>query len=359
MPPKANGEPSSNPANPVLTIISYAKDVLVGALITLKPILSWLLALTILAALVSYAYNTAMGSLTSLICPSIWGAYVPFCLDFRAPVPDFSQLVEKQVNLYETMTSQYNPDTISAIELKKVELATRDLQVMIKYSKLGSAHLLDDKLTDYLIRSRDLGRKIQTLQAKTKGTIDNLITYNSFILRKLSEVEIKGSKQELRKLYETSMGLVEDEAARLILAIEEAQGCLDRLEEDLYSIQEITTQETYFQDQDRPSVLGDILNMITGKGMRRPLVEKNLMLLNNFDVQRRDAAQKLKLMLHRMIAFQTDLEELRSQVVRPIIIADSLPLELHIENVGKGIARLRQSKVLETSPKEPLLVGTE
>jgi hypothetical protein len=97
--------------------------------------------------------------------------------------------------------------------------------------------------------------------------------------------------------------------------------------------------------------------MITGKGMRRPLVEKNLMLLNNFDVQRRDAAQKLKLMLHRMIAFQTDLEELRSQVVRPIIVADSLPLEIHIENVGKGIARLRQSKVLETSPQEPLLVG--
>lgn len=50
---------------------------------------------------------------------------------------------------------------------------------------------------------------MQSLQAKTKGTIDNLITYNSFLLRKLSEVEMKkGSKQELRKLYETSMGLV-------------------------------------------------------------------------------------------------------------------------------------------------------
>ncbi|CAO3681660.1 unnamed protein product [Umbelopsis ramanniana] len=288
------------------------------------------------------------------------GSYIPFCQDVRAPVPDFSQLVEKQVNLYETMTSQYNPDTISAIELKKVELATRDLQVMIKYSGLGSAHLLDDKLGDYLLRSRDLGRKIQSLQAKTKGTIDNLITYNSFILRKLHELETKkGSKQELRKLYETSMGLVEDEAARLILAIEEAQGCLDRLEEDLYSIQEITTQETYFQDQHRPSLLADILNMISGKGMRRPLVEKNMMLLNNFELQRRDAAEKLKLMLHRMVAFQTDLEELRSQVVRPIIIADSLPLEVHIENVGKGIARLRQSKVLETSHKEPLLVGND
>lgn len=96
-----------------------------------------------------------------MVCPSIWGSYIPLCQEFRAPVPDFSQLVEKQVNLYETMTTQYNPDSISAIELKKVELATRDLQVMIKYSKLGSAHLLDEKLGDYLLRSRDLGRNIQ------------------------------------------------------------------------------------------------------------------------------------------------------------------------------------------------------
>jgi hypothetical protein len=185
MPPKSNGETNNTPTIPVQTIISYGKgiilhrfsldlyyslnyrsllpckDVIVGALVTIKPILSWLLAAAILMSIVSYAYNTLLVSVTSLVCPSIWGSYIPFCQDFRTPVPDFSRLVEKQANLYETMISQYNPDTISAIELKKVELATRDLQVMIKYSNLGSAHLLDDKLTDYIIRSRDLGRKIQ------------------------------------------------------------------------------------------------------------------------------------------------------------------------------------------------------
>lgn len=124
-----------------------------------------------MAAMVSYTYNTVTDSVTMLICPSIWGSYIPFCQDVRAPVPDFSQLVEKQVNLYETMTSQYNPDTISAIELKKVELATRDLQVMIKYSRLGSAHLLDDKLGDYLLRSRDLGRKIQVSIVDHESTV--------------------------------------------------------------------------------------------------------------------------------------------------------------------------------------------
>jgi hypothetical protein len=141
--------------------------VFVGALITIKPILSWLLAGAILAAIVSYTYNIVTDSITTLICPSIWGSYISFCQEVRAPVPDFSQLVEKQVNLYETMSSQYNPDTISAIELKKVELATRDLQVMIKYSRLGSAYLLDDKLGDYLLRSRDLGRKIQVRIAES------------------------------------------------------------------------------------------------------------------------------------------------------------------------------------------------
>ncbi|KAI9497987.1 hypothetical protein BDB00DRAFT_755788 [Zychaea mexicana] len=80
---------------------------------------------------------------------------------------------------------------------------------MVKYSNLMSADLLQEKLGDYLIRSRQFGKDVQSLQAQTKGVIDNLITYNTFTLRKLTDAESrKSSRQELRVVYESAMALV-------------------------------------------------------------------------------------------------------------------------------------------------------
>lgn len=47
------------------------------------------------------------------------------------------------------------------------------------------------------------------MQAQSKGVIDNLITYNTVTLRKLSDVEDGiTSRQELRAIYESSMELI-------------------------------------------------------------------------------------------------------------------------------------------------------
>lgn len=47
------------------------------------------------------------------------------------------------------------------------------------------------------------------MQSQTRGVIDNLITYNTITLRKLSDVE-KGitSRQELKLIYEKFMELI-------------------------------------------------------------------------------------------------------------------------------------------------------
>ncbi|KAI8083157.1 uncharacterized protein BX664DRAFT_267856 [Halteromyces radiatus] len=80
---------------------------------------------------------------------------------------------------------------------------------MVKHSNLAYKELLGEKMTEYLMHSRTFGRDIQSMQAQGKGVIDNLITYNTVTLRKLSNVENgKTSRQELRLIYEASMGLI-------------------------------------------------------------------------------------------------------------------------------------------------------
>jgi hypothetical protein len=324
-----------------------------GALIVLKPVISLFGAVVILFALISYGYQYFHDAALDIICPNqLLGPYLPMCRNYIRSVPDFTHFVNLQESLYDNMLSRSNADSISALELKKVELATRDLQAMIKYSNLLSHDLLEAKLGEYITRSRRFGRDIQSLQAQTKGVIDNLITYNTFTFRKLSEVESKkSSRQDLRALYEHAMTLVEKEAKRLILAIEKAQGSLDLLEEDLYAVHEISIQEKSYQKSEKPHILADLVNMVRGKGVRRSLVKENLDLLLNFDIERSKAAAQLMIMLDRMEAFQMDLEELRAQVVAPILVPDAIPLEMHIENVGKAIERLKSGKIIAWEEK--------
>ncbi|GAA5816782.1 hypothetical protein MFLAVUS_010315 [Mucor flavus] len=319
----------------------------------LKPVISLLTAICIVITVLSYLFRTCQDLLLDIVCPTpIIGHYLPICRNYVRSVPDFTHFVKLQETLYDGMLSQTNADSISALELKKVELATRDLQAVIKHSNLFSHDLLEAKLGEYIGRSRKFGRDIQSLQAQTRGVIDNLITYNTFTFRKLTEVETKkSSRQDLRTLYEHAMTLVEKESKRLILAIEKALGSLYLLEEDLYSVHEISIQEELYQKSEHPDILADLVNVLSGKGAKRPLIEENLRLLLAFDKERSNASGQLMVMLDRMQAFQMDLEELRSQVVAPILVPDAIPLEMHIENVGKAIERLKSGKVIAWGEK--------
>ncbi|KAF7727936.1 hypothetical protein EC973_006824 [Apophysomyces ossiformis] len=273
------------------------------------------------------------------------GPYLPACRPHLEPVPDFSHFVKVQENLYDSMMTQ-SAEPMNVLALKRFELATRDLQVMVKLSTLKEAKLLESKLGEYIDRSRLFGKDILSLQAQTRGVLDNLITYNTFTLNKLSDVESKkASRQELRIIYEHAMALFEKEATRLIVATVKAQQSLDELEEDLRSIHEIALQETSYQVSEKPHLLADLVNMVQGKGLRRPLVEQNLKILRDFDSERMKAAQRLMIMLDKMDTLQMDLEELRSQVVVPVVAPDVIPLEIHIENVGKAIERLKAGKI--------------
>ncbi|KAI9257968.1 hypothetical protein BDA99DRAFT_514909 [Phascolomyces articulosus] len=327
--------------------LKFLIDIIIGALGFLKPLFSILLAIILFVSVVKYGFYLVSDTIVNTTCSvPIIHSYLQIC---QTPaVPDFSNYVKAQEMLYERMVLQAKEqDSISAMDLKRVELATRDLQVMIKYSNLLSADLFQEKLGDYLIHSRQFGKDIQSLQAQSKGVIDNLITYNSFTLRKLANAKAQRlSRQDLRVVYESAMSLVEKEARRLILAIERAQMSMAELEQDLYAVHEISAQEKSYQETDKPNVLADLGNLVQGKGLRRPLVEENLKLLTDFDIQRIRASHHLMLMLDAMEAFQMDLEELRTHVVSPIIAPDALSLEIHIENIDKAIQRLKDGKVI-------------
>ncbi|PKC56347.1 hypothetical protein RhiirA1_353857 [Rhizophagus irregularis] len=280
-----------------------------------------------------------------IICKFPLSSHIPLC---HAPIPDFSRLVDRQVETYEQIMDQqlsYNgPSSSLALDIKKAELATADLRTLIKYSSLVTVSELANRLTLFVDKARSVGRDLQILQARTRRSLNNLITYNIFALKALEDVRDKKiSAKELAGAYNQMMSLIENDLKRMILVGQDALGSLADLDEMLIAIHDLATHESAYQNKELNKLLAELWTIFGGNRVRKQLFEENLELLKNLDKHRRTAVSQIQTTLYSLTSFQLDMEELREQVSRPSII--EMPVEVHIESIGKGIERLRNSKV--------------
>ncbi|KAF0442228.1 vacuolar transporter chaperone protein [Gigaspora margarita] len=325
--------------------INFVIDVIVGALNLLKPIFSIVLALYLGWYSISFISSTFQNDLALAVCRLPLSSFIPLC---QTPIPDFSRLVNRQVETYEQIMdyqlSHTGASSSLALDIKKAELATADLRTLIKYSSLSTSKELVDRLTEFVDKAKSVGRDLQILQSRTRTSLDNLITYNIFALKALENVrDNKISAKELAAGYNQMMTLIESDLKRMILVATEALGSLTDLDEMLIAIHDITTREGAFQKTERANLFAQMWTKLGGNVVKRQIFEENLQLLRDLDKQRRIAVSQIQTTLYSLTSFQLDLEELREHVSRPSLV--EMPIEVHIENVGKGIERLRTSKV--------------
>ncbi|CAG8624666.1 10529_t:CDS:2 [Ambispora leptoticha] len=342
---RINGEADVIDTNRLFGPIWFLLDVFIGALQLLKPILSIILAIYIAWSSLSFASQTFQTEITIFICRLPLTSIFPSC---QSPIPDFSRLVTRQVETYEQLMDQTISQTgltsTLALDIKKAELATGDLRTLVKYSSLISAPELVDRLNEFVDKSRVVGRNLQVLQARTRSSVDNLITYNLFALKTLENVrDQKVSSKELVQAYDQMMGLMEGDLKRMILAGQDILGSLTDLDEMLVGIHELTAKEASLQKIERHKLLAELWSYLGGNRVKKHIFQENLQLLQDLDRQRRHAVAQIQTTLYSLTSFLLDLEELREQVMKPSLIG--MPIEVHIENVGKGIERLKSSKV--------------
>ncbi|POG59273.1 hypothetical protein GLOIN_2v1885185 [Rhizophagus irregularis DAOM 181602=DAOM 197198] len=200
----------------------------------------------------------------------------------------------------------YNgPSSSLALDIKKAELATADLRTLIKYSSLVTVSKLANRLTLFVDKARSVGRDLQILQARTRRSLNNLITYNIFALKALEDVRDKK------------------------IIGQDALGSLADLDEMLIAIHDLATHESAYQNKELNKLLAELWTIFGGN--------------KNLDKHRHTAVSQIQTTLYSLTSFQLDMEELREQVSRLSII--EMPVEVHIESIGKGIERLRNSKV--------------
>nr|CAG8432989.1 7439_t:CDS:2 [Entrophospora candida]CAG8437297.1 12117_t:CDS:2 [Entrophospora candida] len=306
----------------------------------------------------STTYNNDIKTGVCAIIP-LSSSFIPMC---QTPIPDFSRLVNRQVETYEQIMDQQLSHTGAssslALDIKKAELATSDLRVLIKYSSLTCASELVDRLSEFVDKSRNVGRNLQVLQARTRSSLDNLITYNLFALKALENVrDKKVSGKDLAEAYNQMMTLIENDLKRMIFVGQDSLGSLAELDEILLSIHDLTAHEESLQKLGNSQLLAEIWSFLGGNRVKRQKFEDNLSLLNDLDRQRRVAISQIQTTLYSLTSFQLDMEELREQVSRPSLI--EMPIQVHIESVHRGIERLRNSRLNLIEGQETIMISSQ
>ena len=89
-------------------------------------------------------------------------------------------MVELQTKTFEQILEDTVGSTNTAIDIKKAELATRDLITLVKISQLSAKDILVAALTDFIDDSRETADALHSLNAKADSSLDRLVLKSLF-----------------------------------------------------------------------------------------------------------------------------------------------------------------------------------
>lgn len=130
----------------------------------------------LLAVIFQYFCDAFLSSVVVPICNlPIVSLALPFCPSVLSwsstrPAPDYPKLLQLQAGFEDLLES--SAGTALALDLKKSEIAIRDLRTLVKASNLVCKHALADKLEEFVEEARDAGRGLQRLGSRVGGAVD-------------------------------------------------------------------------------------------------------------------------------------------------------------------------------------------
>ncbi|RIA96009.1 hypothetical protein C1645_756148 [Glomus cerebriforme] len=326
------------------------KEIYASAKKVPKPTLA-LLTLTGLLSfyIISMFLNMIYLPATDLICnvTPYSNSVFSFC---KSSIPNFTAMVEAQVEAQERLLKQaaeLDSEGSLAHDIKKAELATKDLMLLVKYSNLKYKSMLTEKLEEFAKASFEANSDLQTLQVRAQTSLDNTLTYISFTLKAIEEFSGKvvspRQERDLTKLHDSLMKLTDEDLRKLIYATDHALKALKRLDAMQSSIHEIAAQEEKLQEIGLEELLSDLWSLLGGNGVEKSIFEKNLRLLKNLDHQRKIAVERIAIIMEHLEKFQMQLNLLREETVTRLLV--DIPVEVQLTNIKKALMRLQNDEI--------------
>ncbi|CAB4377264.1 unnamed protein product [Rhizophagus irregularis] len=247
-------------------------------------------------------------------------------------IPNFTGLVKAQVEAQERLLEQaaeLDSEGSLAHDIKKAELATKDLM-------------------QFAEASFETNSDLQTLQVRAQTSLDNTLTYITFTLQAMEELNGKvvnpRKKRDLTKLHDSLMKLTDGDLRTLIVATDHALKALKKLDAMQSSIHEITSLEESLQKIGLKELLSELWTRLGGNSVERNIFEDNLKLLKTLESQRGIAVERISSIMQNLEKFQKQLSILRDETVTRLLV--NIPVEVQLTNIKKALMRLQNNEVV-------------
>lgn len=175
-----------------------------------------------------------------------------------------------------------------------------------------------------------------------QGSISRWFSENMNIFAPFQPVSL--SRDILMDQYLRHTSAVEEQILALISEAHALLNILDNLDGRLDVIASIATRDGITVEGDKEELFAYLWTKLGGNKSSVAKLEKQLELLKEVGRYRRQAWAHVTTTVVKLQAIRDNLEDLRERVALPETIGDKVPLEVHIENINRGIERLEQQR---------------
>ncbi|EIW77571.1 hypothetical protein CONPUDRAFT_61543, partial [Coniophora puteana RWD-64-598 SS2] len=360
--------------------LRYAMDIAIPAVRAFRRPLSLFLFIWMLAwatAQISETIRTALSPLcvvpgisSSLLCTT--QTFESHSLDTRPNISgdqsrkpqqiDFPELMRIQEGTFDHLMSNAIGGVGLSLEVRKAELVTSDLSLLVRNSDLKSRDLLADLLDAFVKDAKKTAKGLTRLGAKVGGAVDHVTAVNSYTMQIVQEAHantqsrfalvalipaFRGtlSREMVLEAFTDAMETLSAAIARLIIEAEISLADLTVLEEDLAAIQAIVVREFGSVTREKDELLAHLWTVLGGNRQEVRSYDDKLALLHHLGEYRKRALAHIIAALQTLNMMNEDMEDLRERVAAPDLTRGRVPLTVHLESIQHGLERLKEKRV--------------
>ncbi|KAH9945050.1 uncharacterized protein BXZ73DRAFT_73267 [Epithele typhae] len=283
---------------------------------------------------------------------------------------DYPRLVDIQSSNFEQLLGSSVGGSALSLEIKKAEMATKDLITLVKVSDLNSRDLLSQSLYSFVEDAKKTGRGLQRVTAKINGAVDTIMSINDHALHTIEGAKpadgvlaviwpfgsaTPTSREAALDAFRMSLDVHASEMAKLVLELTRATADLDALDAHLVTLHELCAHENVALGKAKDEVLSELWTFLGVNRRRLRSFDSNFELLRNLGEYRRRAAAHIAAASQTVLAMTEEMEDLRERVAAPDLTGDKIPLEVHMRSIRSGMERIQEQRVKAKEREEQLM----
>lgn len=262
-----------------------------------------------------------------------------------------------------------------ALEMKKAEMATSDLAMLVQVSKLNNREFLADALREFVKDARKVSRGLMSFSSSVGSAVDkcvylpaaylwsltcdqSVITVNDYALQRIEVTNSLPSGFSIRCLWSScpsvtnqvvtrtfteAMDTLSADMQSLVSEAEMSISDLNKLEKHLKSLHEIVSREHSSVSTTIDELLAQLYTISIGNHQPEAM-NKHLALLRGVGGYW-DRAHVYVVSAWQMLqTMAEDMEGLRERAATPELVGDAMPIDMHIQSLRGGLERLKRRR---------------